>query len=69
MRYTIAKYEKDAKLSVYRTYISESLRLIPQNLYLKLSLAEMLKPKKEINPQKVVDDLVKKGAIKVKGGT
>lgn len=45
MRYVEARAEEDDRDLTYRIYISRSLRLLPQNQYLKEDFYEYLDPK------------------------
>lgn len=46
MRYVLARAKENTRAEIYRVYVTESLRLIPQNKYLNKEYIEFAKPHK-----------------------
>lgn len=52
--FAVARAEQRARDAVYRTYVTESLRGIPQGKYLTRSLQDALTPRPEIDADAVI---------------
>lgn len=46
MRYVLARAKENTRAEIYRVYVTESLRLIPQNKYLNKEYIEFAKQHK-----------------------
>lgn len=68
MRYVYARAKKEYRDEAYRIYISESLRLLPQNKIFKFSYSEIVKGESEMpnaTETKISDEALEEAAKKI----
>lgn len=56
LRYVIARYNKEAVTMSYRHYVTESLRLAPQMMYLTSSWLDLVARGRE--PERTADEII-----------
>lgn len=69
MRYVQARYEQEQRELAYRIFVTESLRLAPQNKYLTMKYMEMIKPQAIDNRtgDEVAIDVIERIGLKFAG--
>ena len=69
MNYTMARYSQEYREIVFRTYVTDSLQLIPQNKYITRSYCDIINMK-NINDNgsadKIAADIIHRAGLKVK---
>lgn len=60
MRYAIARHNRAIIDESYRSYVTESLRLIPQMSYLSMRWTDIIHPKPQESAEDIVDGLVER---------
>lgn len=60
LRYLAARIEEYNKDVLYRTYVTDSLRLIPQNRWIVPRWVDIINPKQEDErtPEEIIEDVV-----------
>lgn len=58
MRYVEARLDEYQREKAYRSYVTRSLQLIPQNAYITASFDELLNPQKAKESAKTGDEIV-----------
>ncbi len=53
----------DISVWIYRHYIANSLRLMPQNQYIPSTLMEILEPQEERSGEEVIEDIMEKAGL------
>ena len=48
----------------YRHYVANSLRLLPQNQYLSMTLAEVFEPPVTMTGEEVIEEVMSKAGLK-----
>ena len=64
--YVFSKYKKNQQETLFKDYVSNSLRLIPQNKYIKKTYSELLTPEKEKTGEEIVIDIITRHGLKVR---
>lgn len=65
LRYVEARARKEYRDEAYRIYISESLRLAPQNKMLKMSYSDLVRGKKEKTEKRTGKEVAEAAAQKM----
>lgn len=66
LRYAGAKCKRRLEEVAYRTYVTESLRLKGEGMYISASLRELMEPKPQQTAEQIVAETIKRGGLEVR---
>lgn len=67
MRYVEARYHEYERVETYRFFVTEQLRMIPQNKYIQKSILEILEPEEQDNrtAEQIIDDVLEHAGLEL----
>jgi hypothetical protein len=60
------KFKRDQRDELFKEYVTNSLRLIPQSKYISKTYHELLTPEKEKTGEEIVIDIITRHGLKVR---
>lgn len=64
--YVVELYRQRTERDLFRVYVADSLRLVPQMSYLAKRWSDVIRPPEEIDAESIVDDVVSRAGLEVR---